>query len=274
MELSNPELVDSYLRFCAYREKSLSEKHINLKDYEWFYPTTLLPLADFIKEHKDLKYTKPSNQTTERYIETIMDGPNPAAKFLTYCPMVSLPTNKEKAENALEPLYSVQQNGHYCGGENAFKYMIGELFDNIYQHSEFHHGFVMAQRYQKKRFTEICVFDDGITIPGSFEKSSKPTIRPDVDAIAQALQGATTKNEERGFGLGTCMLIATEALKGEFLVVSGSGLVYLSHGKKPSLLDASSSSKLRLRGTLISIRIPINEQNVDITKYVEKKPSL
>lgn len=274
MEAANPELVESYLRFCAYREKFLSEKHIDLGACDWFYPTTLLPLADFIKEHRGLKYTKPSNETTERYMSAIMDGPSPAAPFTTYCPLVPLPNDKKKAENALEPLYRFQQNGRYCGGENAFKYLIGELFDNIYQHSEFRHGFVMAQRYPTKHFTEICIFDDGITIPGSFEKSSKPTIRPDVKAIAQALQGATTKDEGRGFGLGTCTLIATQALKGEFMVVSSSGLVYLSHEAKPALLDMSSNGKLHLKGTLVSIRLPITEHSVDITKYVEKKPSL
>ena len=269
--MENPALIESYLRFCAYRDKFLREKHINLETDQWFYPTTLLPLADFIKEHKGMKCTMPSNEVTKNYIASIIDGPDPKAESLSYCPMVSLPTQKDWAENALEPLYKVQDNGRYCGGENAFKYMIGELFDNIYQHSHFRHAFVTAQRYANLGFTEICVFDDGITIPGSFEKSDKETIRPDVQAIAQALQGATTKDEDRGYGLGTCTNIATTALKGKLMVVSGSGLVHLAHGQEHIFRDLSSDSKLHLHGTLIGIRIPINEGNVDITKHLEKK---
>lgn len=270
----NPEMVNSYLRFCAYREKFTLEKHIDLEDAEWFYPTTLLPLAEFIKEHKDTKRTMPSNKITKKYISTIMGGPKANAKFLSYCPIVNLPIPKDGAEKALEPLYEVQHNGRYCGGGNAFKYMIGELFDNIYQHSSFTQAFVMAQRYPRLRFTEICVFDNGITIPGSFKQSGKP-ITPDVQAIARALQGATTKDGERGYGLGTCTMIATVPLKGEIMVVSGSGLVHLSsHGKQPLMLDLSSQRNLHLGGTLVSLRIPINQESIDISKYLESRPSL
>lgn len=270
---ANTALVESYLRFCAYREKFTREKNIDLEEAKWFYPTTLLPLADFIKEHGDMKCTMPSDKITKNYLSTIMRGSSPKANALTYCPIVNLPEQEEGAEKALEPLYKYQNNGRYCGGENAFKYLIGELFGNIYEHSCFRHAFVMAQRYPSKRFTEICIFDDGITIPGSFKKSGKP-INPDVDAIKSALQGATTKPGERGFGLGTCAAIATEALKGELVVVSGMGIVYFSHGTEPALFDLSSSRSLHLHGTLIGLRIPVNEQNVNIMKYVERRPSI
>lgn len=41
----------------------------------------------------------------------------------------------------------------------------------MFIHSEFETAFIMAQHYPNMGFTDVCFYDDGISIPGRFEKS-------------------------------------------------------------------------------------------------------
>lgn len=266
-----PELIQQYLRFCAYRKKARENCCINLSEAKWFYPSSLLPLGCFLKENlENMEYTPPLDSAVRRYVEIMMGGPYKSACDLSYCPLIEFSKATKEPEKKLEPIYK-EIYWSVCGGRSAFTYMIGELFTNVFEHSEFELAYVMAQSYSKKRFVEICVFDNGITIPGSFRKSGR-NIAPDTQAIINALKGETTKEEgERGFGLGSSTSIATDPLKGEALIVSGLGLVYMKHKSIPQLW-LSKSEDLALKGTLIAIRIPFTDETVETTKYVQKRP--
>jgi len=174
-----------------------------------------------------------------------------------------LPTESEKAELILENMFSLPEIGKDCGGEHAFKYLLSELIDNIYQHSEFGCANVMAQKYPRLKFVEIAVFDNGISIPGRFEKSG--IVSDDCNAIIDAINGLSTKDRERGFGLGSCAKIFTQGIMGEILLVSRKGAIYL---KKHNVIAYKLEDNNKLKGTLISVRVPISPKIVDIYAYV------
>ena len=84
-----------------------------------------------------------------------------------------------------------------------FYFLIRELIGNIYEYSGFSNASMMAQIYKQKRFVEITILDDGISIPGCFEKHGN-VISSDSDAIISAINGkisTKTEDEPRGFGL-------------------------------------------------------------------------
>ena len=121
----------------------------------------------------------------------------------------------------------------------------------------------MAQRYEKKRFVEICFFDDGMTINGSFLRKGMKF--SDSDAIIKALNGLSSKSKERGYGLSSSLNLFVNGLKGELFIVSGNGAIYYT--KKTQKIYRF-PDKYRLNGTLISVRIPYPAKDVNFYDYI------
>lgn len=256
-----PEILNDYLLFCSYRQKCSKSKVLNLRDCKWIYPTTLLPLSIFIKENKDqFEYQAPLDHNLSNYIN-VATGELSAefSEIKPHIPLVVLPKDQKQSSAILEYIFQFNHNGDEYGGENAFKYLIEELVDNIYEHSQFTHALVMAQKYEKKNFVEISFFDDGISIPGSFENQGMKF--EDQQAIVKAVNGLSTKSEERGYGLNSNLKIFTQGLGGEILIVSRSGALHVSK-KLQRLYNLRDINKLN--GTLISIRIPYPTTKFDI----------
>ena len=257
-----PELVNNYLTFCNYREEARKSNSLDLRWCNFLFPTTLLPLGVLLQTRK-IKYLKPHSTNVSNYIDLITGKlSSNDVGGLSYVPFVSLPANQEKTSDVFSALYKLHNDGKEYGGEDAFKYIINELVDNIYEHSEFKHALVMAQKYAKKEFVEICIYDDGVTIGGGFRKHGINV--DDENAITQAILGKSTKSEERGYGLSTSIAIFTQGLHGEILIVSGSAGLYL--GKQRNLYKFEEVHKLQ--GTLISIRVRYPAQKVNIYDFI------
>lgn len=261
VEFQVPEILNNYLLFCNYREECQKSKILNLRDCKWIYPTTLIPLGIFIKENKTkFEYKAPLDHNVSNYISLVTGELKiEYSEDKSYIPLVALPKDQNQSSNVLECIFRLHHNGDEYGGENAFKYLIEELVDNIYQHSNFTNALVMAQKYEKKNFVEICFFDDGISIPGSFEKRGLKF--EDQEAIAEAVNGFSTKSQERGRGLNSNLRMFTQELNGEVLIVSRSGALFVSK-KLQKLYKLRDIHKLK--GTLISIRIPYPAPKIDI----------
>ncbi|MBI5393549.1 sensor histidine kinase [Candidatus Woesearchaeota archaeon] len=228
VELNAPDLVNSYLSYCNYKENSIKTNIMDLSWCKWFYPTTLLPLGVFIKENRNrFEYKPPHDYNVSNYIKLITGELKiDEISNKSYVPAIALPKDKKQSLTILESIFRLHNNGNEYGGENAFKYLVGELVDNIYEHSEFKNALVMAQKYQQKKFVEISFFDDGISIPASFEKNG--LFFDDHEAIVRAINGLSTKSEERGRGLNSNFKIFTQLVHGEMFVVSRRGAIFMS----------------------------------------------
>lgn len=262
----NSRLLESYLQYCAYRERCKTNGKLDLSEVGWASPSLLLPLRGFIHENTGkVNVILPANKSVRKYVSLMLDESAFDKAGDTYCPVVEIPREKANAERILQKLYAVQGHWADLGGETAFKYILGELTDNIYEHSQFTTAFVMAQRYPKLGFSEICFFDNGLTIPGCLERHNVQ-FKSDAEAIGRALNGLSTKGKERGYGLNTSLSIATKPpLKGEALIISRSGGIGLAgENSTPYELPVHYA----LQGTLVSIRIPLPSKAVDIYDYV------
>lgn len=143
---------------------------------------------------------------------------------------------------------------------NTIFYLLGELADNIDQHSHFSHASIIANYDKNKKEIYICVFDNGLTIPGSFEARSV-SFKDDSDAVKQALEGKSTKKEGgRGTGLRSSKNLVENGLNGDFFIISRKGFIHKNIAK---IRD------LKLNGTFIYIKFKDPGKSLNIYKYIE-----
>jgi hypothetical protein len=263
--MTYPNLVNSYLDFCCIKEESCKKNIIDLSNKLWFYPTTLLPLGVYIKKYRaSMKYLPPAEERIEKYIGLMI---NPAQMYhSSYVPLVILPQDQTEVNRLLSNLSPPKNAWGIVGGKSTYETLIDELVDNIYEHSEFSNAAVMAQRYDRKEIIELCILDDGISIPGSYKKHLGLEF-DGVKAIEEAINGRSTKSEERGHGLYDSIKLVSEGMSGEIMIVSGDGIFYRdkSNNKLYSLQDEN----YRLDGTLISIRLPFQRKDVLWYEYIQ-----
>lgn len=139
-----PKQLSNFLEFCKYKESALKTNKLDLSHCNWVFPSTLLPLGVFIKNNPSIGYFAPTNDTVANYV-SLMIGRCTSQSECSFIPIAELPKNQEDTSKLLEKIYRLQNNGEEYGGEGAFKYLINELTDNIYQHSEFKNAFVMPK---------------------------------------------------------------------------------------------------------------------------------
>jgi hypothetical protein len=112
---------------------------------------------------------------------------------------------------------------------------------------------------------DICIFDNGIGIPGSF-KESLIASKNDCEAIYDAINGKTTDKEKyviHGMGLNSTARLTTLGFDGEVLIASGKGICEITKkGAKPYLNDHE------IKGTFIILRIR-NQKINDIYEYLK-----
>lgn len=112
--------------------------------------------------------------------------------------------------------------------------------------------------------------DNGISIPGSFKKSGIP-FNNDCDAIIQAVNGMSTRDNGeyigRGTGLNSTINIVTQA-NGNVLIASGNCVIEITKRK----VYAKKIPEEYIKGTLVSLRVPNTSLNImNGLNYVEYK---
>lgn len=265
---AHPELFRNYLEFCNYRNGYQTSGKIDLSNATFFYPATLLPLLNLIIETHGSCLIEPSDPDVSNYLLTIIKSDLEGSHKKSYIPLVQLPKEPIQCDAVLQRIYELRNSeGFFRESKDAFTYVVSELVDNIYEHSGFKRAMVLAQKYTSKGFIELGFFDNGITIPGSFNKHG---MRYNEDehykAIHDALKGLSTKEEGgRGYGLRTSVKIFLEG-QGQVLIVSGSGAVYIDSQNKYGYIL---SEPFKLKGTLISLRVPEYSNISDIYGYIE-----
>ena len=259
-----PDLVLEYIEYVNHKNNFEKNGILDLSDTQFIFPTTLLPLSEIIINNinNNDKYVQPKHYKVSNYINTITNSSSSNLRK-TYTPIVKLSNSHEETGSCLKKVFDMQENPNDFGGESAFKYVVSELVDNVYQHSRFTKASIMGQRYDSKGFVDLSFYDNGITIPQTFKE--KGFGHEASHAIREALNGVSTKDADRGFGLRTSLNIVTKGLNAKFFIVSGNGAVhcYNNENNLYRLTDAG-----RLYGTLITIRIPKDTPKINIYDYV------
>lgn len=277
----------SAVRFCA--EVALNEdNNVDLSNVGFVTPTFLLPVRVYLdKRPAEIKW-----MNVNSYLTTMLfnDGGIDASvmrntEFRTlmekyidkrYIPIIRFPTQEEgsdKRDVILSTIHAIlnKQCGFAANVDVGLRYVIGEIADNIIEHSHSPYGYITTQSYQSKGFTDICIADIGGTILGSYSENPRTAgIDTDVEALQSAVAGISTKNlpeaENRGFGLRTTIRMLTKGLGGEFLLASG-GAAFAANPKNEQYIELPSG--IKFSGTIIAFRVNHNFNSFNYLKYVE-----
>ncbi|MBS3088406.1 hypothetical protein J4402_01355 [Candidatus Pacearchaeota archaeon] len=248
---------------------------LDLSRLEWILPCSALILSNKISEVAGkgcaITFIKPEKPQVKNYLESVGFPLGGVGTNATYMPIHHFSRKKGEdstkiIEKEMEEIYSVVEKNLPSELSSGIYYLLGELSDNIDQHSNFTIVSIMVQYYKKKGHIDIGVLDNGETIPGVFEKNGIKFER-DEEAIKMALQGISTKEGEigRGKGLITSKRLVQKGLNGEFFILSRKGFVK-AVGEKTIFNELGGRS---FKGTLIYMRFSDPRKGLNIYKYVE-----
>lgn len=192
------------------------------------------------------------------------DIENVMSKYVdkTYIPLCSFAmtnSNKDKFGSILQRIITKQAN--IQSGGSSLSYLISELFDNIYEHSQSKNGYVFSQYLEREGYIDLCIADTGITIFNSFKNAGLYQIEIDgkeSEALKLANEGYSTKNrpdaENRGYGIPTSKKMLVEGMKGAFFMLSGGAFHRYENGAN---YYVNLKNMFRWDGTIVLLRIPV-----------------
>jgi hypothetical protein len=275
------EIID----FISFIEKNPNAKNIilNLKNIRFVQPTFILALAalsDILgKRGSSLTVNQPIVGLCSSYLNKIKfpAGIKPDEltswesklkkyRYRTYLPIINFPTDKSGVNTDVRERLFSQINlliknklNLEPDFESAVSYLISEISDNIIEHSGNERGWLTVTYYPNTLYLDICIIDTGKTILGSYQDGGKVDITDDTTAVEKALEGISTKSEERGTGLRTSRAISMDGLEGDFILYSGHALYY-----RKSITHLP----IRWPGTFVAVRIKSRVPNFSLYNFV------
>ena len=193
----------------------------------------------------------------------------------TYIPIINFPatdSHEDDKNNILSTIEFIitKQLNLTPNIITGLKYMIGEIVDNITEHSHSERGYIFAQAYPTKKYLDICIADSGITLLGSYQKNNEEEIASDLEAIQAANRGISTKNlpnaENRGYGIITSRRMLTDGLNGQYIMISGSAMYARDRNLDQFIVLPD---KIYWKGTIIALRIPYINRKFQYINYIE-----
>lgn len=252
-------LYHDYKKFENLSKKySNGSKIFNISSENFLAATTIVPLLCFAETNNVEQILTHSN--TSEFVDRILNK----RETSTTKPFVNLPTTKKEFLEQEIPTKIAEKIDENYGGGYTIKCIGEEIIGNIYNHTPLEEGYAnqgysFAQEYVNVPYLDICVMDDGLSIPGNFEKHGID-FADDCDAISKAIEGITTaKNEyndprySRGHGLWTVLRLVIEGNGGEALIVSRQGCLHIPNNNSHNYYKLK--NKNIFKGTLISLRL-------------------
>lgn len=148
-------------------------------------------------------------------------------------------------------------------------YFLGELTDNINEHSLAAEGYVFAQYYPSSNYLDLCICDAGQGILQSYLNNPKFDPKTEVEAIQLALSGKSTKDraEARGFGITTTRNMLVNGLRDRLFLWSGN-TTFLQTANKEAIVNIDGNG--HFQGTFITLRLPtVIPGSFDFYKFIE-----
>ncbi len=260
----------------------------NFKSLSFVFPFLILPLSALIKYFRKkgvIIKIIPSTECDE-YLKTIHfpEGFNPISlqnwesELNSYCKKTYLPVCFVPAQSSdsairdrlLSTLEQIIQNQLNFNNQlhTSISYLISEAFDNIVEHSGADNGWIMIQNYPLKEFLDVCIVDTGIGILGSYRRINFPDITSHDKALQEAINGRSTKIEEksRGYGIRTSRYMLVHGLGGKYFIFSGNAFyIWTTEQEQINVLRTN----FIWNGTMLALRIPkVTPKGFNYINYV------
>lgn len=257
--------IDNYTQVC-----------LKLTGARWTTPTFLAPVAVTMQNLQDsgVDTDVQCSDKIRQYIQQIgfPDGythPSEAHKNALPLCLLNTQTDEDAIEivgSKIRELLRTHLPDQPNGVLNGIQYTIAEIIDNVDQHSRCSHGTLLVQHYPHKDSLDVCVADDGISIPGTYDAFGVNYENP-VDALRKALQGISTKPDaghERGYGLRTSTEMVCDGLHGSILLSSGGATLYKNGTNEPTI----ELPDHQWPGTVFAARLNLPDNEFNWAQYV------
>lgn len=144
--------------------------------------------------------------------------------YLPVCQFDLHKSNIDDLQSILQRIIKTQSGADYRI-VTPLSYLLGELIDNMNEHSQGKHGYIFSQYLKKEDCIDLVLADDGITVLGSYVKAQKfldEINGNDAEALRLANEGKSTKNlpnaENRGYGISSSKEMLSDGLHGSFFM--------------------------------------------------------
>lgn len=213
---------------------------LDFRDVQWIETAELTPLACLINELRQdghrIEIIPPEDSWVRKWFSKIHfpEGTTKPPRWLSGNQLPLFRIDQEvnpdldKATDHIRRLLKKQIEGSV----NPFMYPVQEIIANVTEHSQSDTAFIMVQNYPNKECIDICITDNGVSIPGNYDSHSIP-YESETDAVRMALEeGVSTKGEGRGYGLRTTGSLVCEGLGGDVLLSSSGGMIMKRRSKQ------------------------------------------
>lgn len=245
---------------------------------DWVPAPVIVPIACVVNEYQhlgiDIEIVSPSDSQAAAYLDAVRFPQGVSGGTIpdtTYLPVFRLNPSAEtedlnEAASKIRDLIKRAMGNHPRKVDGVFL-PISEAIDNVDLHSEFSEAAVMAQFYPNREFIDICISDDGISIPGSYDKHGIE-YSDNEEALQMAVEkGVSTRqntqdNEFSGTGLRTIRRIVCDGLDGKFMISSNECALSYSKKEKKVLYSVS------WIGTTVAARLYPPDENFSLYNYL------
>lgn len=213
---------------------------LSMQNANWVTPSFSAPIAvecsRLASAGKEIR-TRIPNAGLREYlgqIEFPLGTTDPMRSFENHLPLCRLADTGnmlvETVGQELRELITQDYTEEVNGCVSALTYPINEIVENVSSHSACDFGTVLVQHYPSRSMIDICVADDGISIPGSFDDFGIE-YESHEDAIRKAaVDGVSTREGDEhgdsGFGLRTTIAMVCEGTGGSAMISSGDCTMY------------------------------------------------
>jgi len=276
-EGDNPvKQIEQSLEILSKIDKAFDKREkivLDLSEINWVLPCAIIlisgKLQEILAKGAEVDYVSPKNKKVKEWLSNIgfpLGKTKDGSTYISIKHFTNNLSNSNQVNEEANSLLQKIQNRIPNNFGSSILYILGELSDNVDQHSQFTHASLMAQYFPRKNHLDVAVFDNGISIPLNFEKN-KIDFKMDSEAIKKALFGEVTtkKNEKmRAYGLKTCKNIS-QAIEGELYFISRKGIAMLKRDEE----EFYDFKDLSLDGTFIYFRLNTPKNKFDIYPYVQ-----
>lgn len=281
-----PTRIKELVKNFSLLKKIPPSETIDLSKIEWVTPLSILPIALLITRWQKygIKIKFSEEKRIKSYLTTILfpkgtEEPTLIEWGETYFPIVRVSHKEEKFppeviekvndkyQTLLSSLFINQP--YQTDLTQALGIFLGEMIDNVEEHSQAHELWILSQYWQRLGELEICLLDDGIGFYNSY-KSANITVKDHLEAIDKAVKGISTKKiEGQGYGINRSIYLITESsLNGEFLIISGNAAYFKKSKEMGKLFFLD---KIVWRGVIIMIKVKKPYSPINIYKYFEPR---
>lgn len=277
------------IKLCRAISNNPNDEYITIdfKQTQFVTPTFIIPLLIYLNktyaphiEFKNLNtymysiclHTSGVDFGDMRKVEILNFLENYTNK--SYLPIIEFPTYYSRIEDKGYIISTIEtilgkQSKLRDNIIHGIKYMLGEITDNITEHSQSPCGYILAQSYPNLGYIDVCIGDKGVTLLGSYN-TVRNDITNDIDAMRAAQSGVSAKNlpqtENRGYGISTTKRMLVQGMGGQYMIVSGS-VVYVYTKAGTGFFELPFG--IRFNGTITALRIPCMNDKFQYGNYFE-----